>query len=124
MKLRRIYLSSGGNWNMNKETITIEDIIAEIESANNTLKFIRKNRKRKDLVINGMLQLLTDNAVIIVGLDNADAVAEDIRALMFVDGDIPQELIDYWLLTLNGVVSRCRLAVNQTDTQIIEVSNT
>ena len=43
---------------------------------------------------------------------------------MFVDGDIPQELIDYWLLTLNGVVSRARLAVNQTDTQIIEVSNT
>ena len=109
---------------MNKETITIEDIIAEIESANNTLKFIRKNRKRKDLVINGMLQLLTDNAVIIAGLDNADVVAEDIRALMFVDGDIPQELVDYWLLTLNGVVSRCRLAVNQTDTQIIEVSNT
>ena len=109
---------------MNKETITIEDIVAEIESANNTLKFIRKNRKRKDLVISGMLQLLTDNAVIIVGLDNADVVAEDIRALMFMDGDIPQELIDYWLLTLNGVVSRCRLAVNQCDTQIIEVSNT
>ena len=109
---------------MNKETITIDDIVAEIESANNTLKFIRKNRKRKDLVISGMLQLLTNNAVIIVGLENADAVAEDIRELMFVDGDIPQELIDYWLLTLNGVVSRARLAVNQTDTQIIEVSNT
>lgn len=109
---------------MNEETITIDDIVAEIESANNTLKFIRKNRKRKDLVISGMLQLLTNNAVIITGLDNADVVAEDIRALIFVDGDIPQELIDYWLLTLNGVVSRCRLAVNQTDTQIIEVSNT
>ena len=104
--------------------ITIEDIVAEIESANNTLKFIRKNRKRKDLVISGMLQLLTNNAVIITGLDNANVVADDIRALMFVDGDIPQELIDYWMLTLNGVVSRARLAVHQTDVQVIEVSNT
>ena len=109
---------------MENGTITIDDIVAEIESADRLLKFVRKNRNRKDLVINGMLQLLTDNAVIVAGLENAEVVADDIRELMLIDVDIPQELIDYWLFTLNGVVSRCKLAVSQTDVQVIEVSNT
>lgn len=109
---------------MENETITIDDIVAEIESADRLLKFVRKNRNRKDLVVAGMLQLLTDNAVIMTGLENADVVADDIRELMFIDVDIPQDIIDYWLFTLNGVVSRCKLAVSQTDIQVIEVSNT
>ena len=109
---------------MENGIITIDDIVAEIESADKLLKFVRKNRNRKDLVINGMLQLLTDNAVIVAGLENAEVVADDIRELMLIDVDIPQELIDYWLFTLNGVVSRCKLAVSQTDVQVIEVSNT
>ena len=109
---------------MENGIITIDDIVAEIESADRLLKFVRKNRNRKDLVISGMLQLLTDNAVIVAGLENAEVVADDIRKLMFVDVDIPQELVDYWLFTLNGVVSRCKLAVSQTDIQVIEVSNT
>ena len=109
---------------MENGIITIDDIVAEIESADRLLKFVRKNRNRKDLVINGMLQLLTDNAVIVAGLENAEVVADDIRELMLIDVDIPQELIDYWLFTLNGVVSRCKLAVSQTDVQVIEVSNT
>lgn len=109
---------------MENGIITIDDIVAEIESADRLLKFVRKNRNRKDLVISGMLQLLTDNAVIVAGLENADAVADDIRELMLIDVDIPQELVDYWLFTLNGVVSRCKLAVSQTDIQVIEVSNT
>ena len=109
---------------MENGIITIDDIVAEIESADRLLKFVRKNRNRKDLVISGMLQLLTDNAVIVAGLENADVVADDIRELMLIDVDIPQELVDYWLFTLNGVVSRCKLAVSQTDIQVIEVSNT
>lgn len=109
---------------MENGIITIDDIVAEIESADRLLKFVRKNRNRKDLVISGMLQLLTDNAVIVAGLENAEVVADDIRELMYIDVDIPQDLIDYWLFTLNGVVSRCKLAVNQTDIQVIEVSNT
>ena len=109
---------------MENGIITIDDIVAEIESADRLLKFVRKNRNRKDLVISGMLQLLTDNAVIVAGLENAEIVADDIRELMLIDVDIPQELVDYWLFTLNGVVSRCKLAVSQTDIQVIEVSNT
>ena len=104
--------------------ITVEDIVAEIESANHLLKIIRKNRNKQDIVLGAMLNLLEDNAVIISGIDNAGQVAEDIRALIRVNCDIPQELVDYWLLTLNGVVSRARLAVNQIDTEIIEVSHT
>ena len=68
--------------------------------------------------------MLTGNAVIRAGLDNPDVVADDIRELIATNVDIPQELIDYWMLTLNGVVSRARLAVHQTDVQVIEVSNT
>ena len=104
--------------------ITVGDIVAEIESANHLLKIIRKNRNKQDIVLGAMLNLLENNAVIISGIDNAEQVAEDIRALIRVNCDIPQELVDYWLLTLNGVVSRARLAVNQIDTEIIEVSHT
>lgn len=104
--------------------ITIEDIVAEINEADKLLKLIRKNKRRKDLILSAMLALLTGNAVIRAGLDNPDVVADDIRELITTNVDIPQEVVDYWMLTLNGVVSRARLAVHQTDVQVIEVSNT
>lgn len=84
--------------------ITVGMILEDLSYCKELLFLVRRNRKKPNIVLNGLLHLFEDTACVSSCFPESDKIVEYLCGLQCEGKSLPEEELDFLLISINAAI--------------------
>lgn len=84
--------------------ITVGMILEDLSYCKELLFLVRRNRKKPNIVLNGLLHLFEDTACVSSCFPKSDKIVEYLCGLQCEGKSLPEEELDFLLISINAAI--------------------